>query len=58
MTPKYWVVYNHQTKDVLSWTMHKSRDKSEHTMDVMFYGDWREDSKFEVILVEIIRVEI
>jgi len=58
VTPKYWVVYNHQTKDVLSWTMHKCRYKAEHTMDVMLYGDWREDSKFEVILVEIIRVEI
>lgn len=58
LTPKYWAVYDHNQCDVLVWTLSKASSEVSTIMDETFLGDWREDPKFEVILVEIVRVEI
>lgn len=52
-TPKYWVVHDKTSDDVLFWTMHKSLQGSLDVYNLNYDIPVEDDENLECILVEI-----
>lgn len=52
-TPKYWVIHDTETDDILSNTMSKSVAETCKLMQYWHNTDWEDNQKYEMILVEV-----
>ena len=64
-SPKYWVVHDKTTDDILVLTMNKSRPDSLETYELMqaadligYQGNLEDDDNLECILIEIKEVVV
>lgn len=56
-TPKYWVGHDSRTDDIIPETLSKRYDFADIFLENAV-GYWQENDRYEIILVEIKRVEI
>lgn len=54
LTPKYWVVHDLTTDDVIVGTLSKALDDASIKMDTLYGSDeWKDNPKYEIILISI-----
>lgn len=57
-SPKYWVGHHKENFDVMLFSASKSREETLAMMECAYGEDWFLDENFEVILIEIKKVEL
>ena len=58
LSPKYWVIHDKTSDDILFWTMHKSKQGSISEYNLNYETPVEDDEDLECILIEIKEVNL